>query len=68
MPFKDSLKMKIGYPKFKSKHHSKKSYTTNMVNGNIRLLANTIRLPKLGSIKIKDIEKHQKHGTKVSHC
>lgn len=44
---------KVGYPKFKSKHHSKKSYTTNMVNGNIRLLANTIRLPKLGSIKIK---------------
>ena len=44
---------KIGYPKFKSKHHSKKSYTTNMVNGNIQLSDKTIRLPKLGSIKIK---------------
>ena len=48
--FKDE---KTGYPNFKVKHHSKKSYTTNMVNGNIRLSANTIRLPKLGSIKIK---------------
>ena len=26
---------KTGYPSFKSKHHSKRSYTTNLVNGNI---------------------------------
>ena len=26
---------KIGFPRFKSKHHSKNSYTTNVVNGNI---------------------------------
>lgn len=46
---------KIGFPKYKSKKHSKKSYTTNMVNGNIILDydAKTIRLPKLGYIKTK---------------
>ena len=42
-----------GYPNFKSKHHSKKSYTTNLVNGNIIVFDTTIRLPKLGEIKIK---------------
>ena len=26
---------KIGFPRFKSKHHSRNSYTTNVVNGNI---------------------------------
>ena len=26
---------KVGFPRFKSKHHSKNSYTTNVVNGNI---------------------------------
>lgn len=44
---------KTGYPKFKAKHYCKKSYTTNLVNGNIRLREKTIRLPKLGEIKIK---------------
>ena len=28
---------KIGFPKFKSKHRSRKSYTTNVVNGNIQV-------------------------------
>ena len=36
------------FPKFKSKHHSRKSYTTNAVNGNIRLTAGKLRLPKVG--------------------
>ena len=26
---------KTGFPRFKSKHHSRNSYTTNVVNGNI---------------------------------
>ena len=26
---------KIGFPRYKSKHHSRNSYTTNLVNGNI---------------------------------
>ena len=44
---------KISFPKYKSKKHPKKSYTTNMVNGNIVLdfENKTIKLPKLGHIK-----------------
>ena len=44
----------IGFPKFKSKHHSRKSYTTNNQKGTIRVIGDkTIRLPKLKDIKIK---------------
>ena len=42
-----------GYPKFKSKHRSRQSYTTNVVNGNIRIEEGRLRLPKIGLIKIK---------------
>lgn len=42
-----------GFPKFKSKHHSRNTYTTNLVNGNIRLVENEIRLPKAGVVKAK---------------
>ena len=41
------------FQRFKSKHHSRKSYTTNMVNGNIRLAAGKLRLPKVGAIRIR---------------
>ena len=44
---------RIGFPKFKSKHKDKKSYTTNCVNGNIRMENKTIVLPKLGKMRIK---------------
>ncbi|WP_448862115.1 RNA-guided endonuclease TnpB family protein [Dorea sp.] len=44
---------KIGFPKFKSKHRTRKSYTTNVVNGNIRLEECRIRLPKLEWLHIK---------------
>ena len=43
----------IGFPKFKSKHGSRKSYTTNNVGGNIRLRNGFLRLPKVGLVKIK---------------
>ena len=33
---------KTGFPRFKSKHHSKNSYTTNVVNGNILVEGNRI--------------------------
>lgn len=43
-----------GFPKFKSKHHEQKSYTTNNQKGSIRIInRNTIRLPKLKDIRIK---------------
>lgn len=40
---------KLGkHPKYKSKHRSQKSYTTNQ---NIKILENMIQLPKLGKVK-----------------
>ena len=44
---------KAGYPKFKSRKSGKRSYSTVCVNGNIRLGEKTIRLPKLGEVKIR---------------
>ena len=44
---------KAGHPKFKSKHRSRKSYTTNVVNGNIRIVGGKLRLPKAGYVKIR---------------
>ena len=44
---------RIGFPRFKSKHHSRNSYTTNLVNGNILVESKRIRLPKLKWIAMK---------------
>ena len=41
------------YPRYKSKHDAGQSYTTNVVNGNIRIEGNRIRLPKVGRVKIR---------------
>ncbi len=44
----------VGFPKFKSKHRDKKSYTTNNQKGTIRVIDDrTIRLPKLKDMHIK---------------
>ena len=44
----------VGFPKFKSKRRSRKSYTTNNQKGTIRLIdGKTIRLPKLKDVRIK---------------
>lgn len=44
----------FGFPQFKSKHHSRKAYTTNNQKGTVRIIDNkTIRLPKLGDVKVK---------------
>ena len=44
-----------GYPKFRSKHESRKSYTTNFTNGNITVDFENgkVKLPKLKEIKSK---------------
>lgn len=43
-----------GFPKFKSKHKNKKSYTTNNQDGTIRLIdPKHIRLPKLKDVRVK---------------
>ncbi len=44
---------KTGFPKFKSKHKNRKSYTTNCVNGNIFIKNSCIKLPKIGLVKLK---------------
>ena len=41
------------FPRFKSRKHSRKSYTTNYVSNNIRFDDNHIRLPKIGFVKTK---------------
>ena len=43
---------KAGFPRYKSKRHHKQSYTTNVVNKNIRLEGKRLRLPKVGEVKI----------------
>ena len=44
---------KISFPNYKSKKHSRLSYSTNNVNNSILLSRNTIKLPKLGEIRLK---------------
>lgn len=44
---------KTGFPKFRSKHRNRDSYTTNFVNGNIKLQEGSIVLPKLKDVKMK---------------
>ena len=50
--FDKKRKTNTEFPKFKSKHKSKKSYTTNFVNENILIIDNKyIKLPKIGKVK-----------------
>ncbi len=44
---------KVGFPKFKSKKSNHRSYTTNCVNANIKLENGYIKLPKVGTVKLK---------------
>jgi putative transposase len=39
------------FPKFKKKHGCKQSYKTNLTNGNIQVIENCLKLPKLGWVK-----------------
>lgn len=41
------------FPKYKCKHKAKRTYTTNITNGNIEISDNSIKLPKLGWVKAK---------------
>lgn len=42
-----------GFPRFRSRHNRRKSYTTNFTNNNIEVSDNKIKLPKLQWIKAK---------------
>ena len=43
----------VGYPRFKSKRRSKRSYSTLNIGGNIRIEGRAIRLPKVGLVRMK---------------
>ena len=43
----------VGFPRFKSKKSARKSYTTNVVNGNIFLEGKYLKLPKMAAVRIK---------------
>ena len=57
----------VGFPKFKSKHKEKNSYTTNNVNNNIRIEGTKIKLPKLGFVNIKQHRKLSNNHT-IKSC
>lgn len=44
---------KFGFPNFKSKKNSRRSYTTNIVNNNIELKNGKLKLPKAGLVRVK---------------
>lgn len=52
--YENFFKNDFGFPKFRSKNKSKKSYKTNFTNNNIEIFENYIKLPKLGKVKYKD--------------
>lgn len=43
-----------GFPKFKSKHNHNQSYRTQMVNDNIKIEGNKIKLPRIGWVEFKN--------------
>lgn len=43
----------IGFPKFRSKKSSRKSYTTNFIKGNIAIKDGFLKLPKMGLVMVK---------------
>jgi putative transposase len=48
---KKSQSKGVGFPKFKKKYACKQSYKTNLTNGNIQVIENRLKLPKLGWVK-----------------
>lgn len=48
--FRDKV---IGFPKFRSKKSSRKAYTTNKIKGNIDIVGNCLKLPKMGLVRVK---------------
>ncbi|MGL6066929.1 MAG: RNA-guided endonuclease InsQ/TnpB family protein, partial [Cetobacterium sp.] len=51
--FTNFFQKRTAFPRYKSKKTARKSYTTNSVNNSIRIEGNSIKLPKLGWVKIK---------------
>jgi putative transposase len=55
----------VCFPKFKSKHKSKASYTTNNQGGNIRIEDGKIKRPKTGFVKLNQ---HRKFEGVIKSC
>lgn len=55
----------VGFPKFKSKHKSKASYTTNNQGGNIRVEDGRIKLPKIGFVRLRQ---HRTFDGDIKSC
>lgn len=51
--FKNFFEKRAGYPQIRSKHNNCQSYRTINQGNNIRIAGNSIKLPKLGYVKIK---------------
>ncbi len=51
---KPKAKRRFGFPKFKKKQGFKQSYKTNLTNGNIQILKNYLKLPKLGWVRFHE--------------
>ena len=51
--YKAFFEKRSGFPKYKSRHKSRRSYTTNCVNGNICVGIGSIKIPKTGRIKAR---------------
>lgn len=64
--FQNFFSGRAGFPKFKSRK-DKQSFTTNMVNGNIKLESDRIRLPKLKWVKMKQHREIPSHHT-IKSC
>ncbi|MEH7010842.1 IS200/IS605 family element RNA-guided endonuclease TnpB [Neobacillus niacini] len=59
-------KKQIKYPRFKSKKNPIQSYTTKHTNGNISIINNYIKLPKLGLVRFansREVEGHILNAT-----
>ena len=48
-----------GFPKFKSKHKCRWSYTTDNNNGTVRFDGNRLKLPKVGYVKVVEHRTHE---------
>ena len=51
--YQNFFKKRAKFPQFKSKHNNRQSYRTINQGGNIRIVGNYLKLPKLGYVKVK---------------
>lgn len=65
---------KTGFPKYKSKHRSRQTYTTNCIKNNIRFEngGTRLRLPKVGSVRVRQHKRipddWKLKSVTVEHC